>query len=354
MALTAFHGNPFSFEQSEVKGFSRSVAEIEWLLLILVLLYVVVDGPPEDSRPAILMALFFFAAFVLAFHYANFYRQESRWKLAIETWAMIGFITWIVWFTGKLDSPLLNLYLLTVITSALALGKMVTLLEMGLITGCYVFLGYSASEFNLFALAYWSGLLAQITPMLLVAYLTTMLSADIHYALTKIKLLSETDELTGLFNMRAFSPILERESVRSLRYSRPYSIMMVDSDNLKSINDIYGHETGNRLLKHVVHQIQSVLRATDVMARYGGDEFVILLPETAAAGAEEVAERMRQALQGTPFSIDGKKIETTISMGISTYPDHGEDVQRLVEKADQAMYRSKEKGRNTYTSYAAD
>lgn len=351
MDPTPFHATPFSFEQDEVKGFSRSVAEIQWVLLILVLLYLVVDGPSKDSRPAILMALFFFAAFVLAFHYVNFYRQETRWKLVIETCAMIGFITWIVWFTGKLESPLLNLYLLTVITSALTLGKAVTLLEMGLITGCYVFLGYSESKISLFALTYWSGLLAQITPMLLVAYLTTMLSADIRYALTRIKLLSETDGLTGLLNMRAFSRILERESIRSLRYSHPYSILMVDSDNLKAINDTHGHEAGNRLLKHLVNQIQSVLRISDVMARYGGDEFVILLPETDAEGAEEVAERMRQVLQNAPFEVNGKKVPTTVSVGISSYPDHDEDVQRLLEKADQAMYRSKERGRNTYTSY---
>lgn len=354
MALIPFHRDSFGFEQDEVKGFSRSAAEIEWLVLILVLIYLVVDGPSADARLGILMALFFFAAFVLAFHYATFYRQETRWKLAIETWVMIGFITWIVWLTGKLESPLLNLYLLTIITSALTLGKVTTLLEMGLITVCYLFLGYSASEVNLFALTYWSGLLARITPMLLVAYLTTMLSADIRYALSRIKLLSETDELTGLPNMRAFSPLLERESVRSLRYSHPYSILMVDSDNLKQVNDTYGHEAGNRLLRHVVHQIHGVLRAADVMARYGGDEFIVLLPETDAAGARGVAERMHEALKTALFSVNGKVVTATVSVGISSYPDHGEDVQRLVEKADQAMYQSKERGRNTYTAYAVD
>jgi hypothetical protein len=87
-------------------------------------------------------AMFFFAAFVLGFHYVNFYRRKTYWKLALETWVMIVFITWVLYYTGKLDSPLLNLYLLVVITSALTLGKLATLLQMLLIVACYVFLGF--------------------------------------------------------------------------------------------------------------------------------------------------------------------------------------------------------------------
>ena len=94
-----------SVEQQELRGIARTVAEIEWLLLVLTLLYQVVEGGSEFVTSAIGVALFLYAAFILAFHYVNFYRRESRWKVAIETWVMIVFITWVLWFTGGPAAP---------------------------------------------------------------------------------------------------------------------------------------------------------------------------------------------------------------------------------------------------------
>ena len=105
----------------ELHGFSRTVAEIEWLLLILVLLYQMVLALDEVVSAALAMAMFFFAAFVLSFHYANFYRKESHWKIVIETLIMIVFVTWVIAYTGGAESPLTDLYLLVVIVSALTL-----------------------------------------------------------------------------------------------------------------------------------------------------------------------------------------------------------------------------------------
>ena len=340
----------FSLGEDELKGFSRTISEIEWLLLILVLLQQVTQGEDGESRAIVLLSLLFFAGFVMAFHYANLYRKETRWKLAIETWVMIGFITWVVWNTGKLGSPLLNLYLLTIVTSALALGKIVTLLEMGLITACYIFLSDFSSAPSL--LAYFGDLMAQLAPMLLVAYITTLFSADIHYGLNKAKLASETDELTGLYNMRGFGAILDREFQQSERYSRPFALMMIDADNLKEVNDKFGHEGGNRLLRHVVKHVQEQLRNTDVMARYGGDEFVVVLPETNGSGGFELSERIRAAIAASRLDMPGKTISTTISVGISSYPDDGGSVMALMEKADKAMYRAKQAGKNRAVRYS--
>ena len=109
------------FEAEELRGFSRTVAEIEWLLVILVMLYQVVQGKNDESTAPIYFGLILYSAFVIGFRYFNVYRTESRWKLAIETWVMIVFITWILYHTGRLGSPLANLYLLTIVTSALIL-----------------------------------------------------------------------------------------------------------------------------------------------------------------------------------------------------------------------------------------
>ena len=249
-----------SLEQEELRGISRTVAEIEWLLLILVLVYLVFGRPIPDIEPALSMAMFFYAAFVLSFRYANFYKHETRWKIGIETLAMIVFITWALWFTGGQASPLVNAYLLVVITSALTLGKTLTLVEVALVGACFLVLEWQVGGKDMARLAFWGGYAAQLAPVVLVAYITTMFSADIRYGLTKAKMLSETDDLTGLPNMRGFSIAANRLFGQALRYNRPATVMMIDSDNLKSVNDGYGHEAGNQMLRQLARLVLAELR----------------------------------------------------------------------------------------------
>src|SRR5882762_7144350 len=184
-----------SIEQEELRGISRTVAEIHWLLLILILLYLIFGGVAKESEPAISSSLFFYAALVMAFRYANFFRTESRWKIAVETWAMIA-----------------------VITSALTLGKLTTLIEVALIAACYVFLA-GASYVELASLAFLGALAAQFAPVVLVAYITTMFAADIRYVLQRAKLLSELDDLTALYNTRGFAIAADRLFGQALRYT---------------------------------------------------------------------------------------------------------------------------------------
>ena len=335
-----------SIEQEEMRGISRTVAEIHWLLVILVLVFLIYGVRDKESEAAVASALFFYSAFVMAFRYANFYKHESRWKVALETWAMIGFVTWVCYCTGGLASPLLNTYLLPVITSALTLGKLTTLSEVALIAACQVFLGGSFSVDKLFSLAFLGGFAAQIAPVLLVAYIVTMFSADIRYGLSRAKLLSETDELTGLLNMRGFSIAANRLFGQALRYNRAASVLMIDADNLKPVNDTHGHEAGNRLLRQITRLILTELRYTDVLARYGGDEFIVLLPETPAKGAADVAARICDAIANTPLDLDGKQVGCSVSIGIASHPADGNTMDALVARADRAMYRAKQAGRN--------
>lgn len=346
----------------QLRGFARTVAEIEWLLLILVMLYQVVLAPDAETAAALAMAMFFFAAFVLSFRYANFYRKETHWKIAIETWVMIIFITWVLANTGGVDSPLEDLYILVVIVSALTLGKLATLLQMALITACYVWLGQPQASGDMLSLPFGTRLLAQISPMLLVAYITTMLSADIRaaygHSYGHMKLLSETDELTGVLNNRGFTIAAEEVFRQSERYARPFSIVMIDSDSLKSVNDSLGHDAGDRLLRLTVQCIQNELRKSpvrqpDIVARYGGDEFLVLLPETPGSGAVGVAERIRKSVEITPITAHGQSMTATVSIGIACYPVHGADLETVLEKADQAMYASKSGGKNRITVFSA-
>ena len=345
---------PPSIELEELRGISRTVAEIEWLLLILVLLYLAFGGPAKEDEAAISAAAFFYAAFVMSFRYANFYRRETRWKIAMETWAMIVFITWSLWFTGKLASPLLNTYMLAVITSALTLGKLTTLIEVVLIAACHILLADADSAQAVFTLRGVGGMAAQLAPVLLVAYVTTMFSADIRYGLNKAKLLSETDELTGLYNTRGFAIVTDRLFGQAQRYTRAASVMMIDSDNLKAVNDAHGHEAGNRLLRSLAERIRAELRYTDVPARYGGDEFVVLLPETPAAGAVDVAERIRDSMSAKPLLFDGKTVPCTVSIGVASFPEDGQSMDAIVGRADRAMYKAKNGGRNRVERFKPD
>ena len=341
-----------SIEHEELRGISRTVAEIHWLLLILVLVYLIFGGDRGDPEAdaAVSAALFFYAALVMSFRYANFYKRETRWKIAIETLGMIAFVSWVLWYTDGLASPLLNAYLLPVITSALTLGKLATLANVGLIAACYIFLG-SASFADVVSLRFVAGLAAQIAPVLLVAYITTMFSADIRYGLQRAKLLSETDDLTGLFNTRGFAIAANRLFSQAVRYDRTACVLMIDSDNLKGVNDAYGHEAGNRLLRQLAGAIQAELRATDVPARYGGDEFIVLLPETPPKGALDVAERIRSTISAAPLTVEGRPIPCSVSVGVACFPEDGRSLDALAARADRALYQAKKNGRNCVVRY---
>jgi diguanylate cyclase (GGDEF)-like protein len=343
-----------AIEQDELKGFARTIAEIEWLLLILVLLYLVAGGPKDEGHIAVHMALFFFGAFILALHYVQFYRHETRVKLGIEIWVMIAFITWVVAYSGQIESPLINLYLLPIIACSLIFGKVMTALAVIAIALCYMVFAYDPKAAEPITVEYGGALLALMSPVILVAYITTMLAADIRFAVDKIKQVSDTDDLTGLYNMRAFSSILQRAFKQAVRHGHPLSIVMADSDNLKGINDAHGHESGNRLLQHVVRCIRDELRGSDVMARFGGDEFVLLLPETNRSGAQEMSERIRKSVEMSRFDIRGGDMNTTVSLGIASYPEDGGNLEVILDKADKAMYRAKQRGRNQVVIYAEE
>lgn len=337
-------------DQIELKGFNRSLAEIEWLLLVLVLAYMVIPGAAVERFPVIVASVAF-ASFVLAFRYLNLFTIEARWKLAIETWVMIGLTAFVIWHTGKSGSPLLNLYLLPIIFSAMTLGKLMTLLQVLLIASLYLHSAGEALGTDLFSYRTFSTTLFNFAPFFLVAYFTSLLAADMNFARVFAERLSETDELTGLPNMRAFGVGLRRERARADRDGRPFSVMMIDADNLKQINDNLGHEVGNQLIVQMVEAIRRTLRSSDFMARYGGDEFVMLLPATDSKRTGEAAERIRTAIANTTFDAGGERVASTVSIGHATYPDVAVDVDELMMRADQAMYLSKKAGRNTVTAY---
>ncbi len=159
--------------------------------------------------------------------------------------------------------------------------------------------------------------------------------------------LTVTDDLTKLFNSRYLNLYIGREIKRCKRHSVPLAVIFLDLDGFKSINDQYGHLAGSRTLAEVGGILATSVRESDVLARYGGDEFVVVLPETPAAGALVIAERIRRAIEAHPFlQAQGLAARISASLGIAAYPDHALTPEGLIQKADQAMYRVKERDKN--------
>ncbi|HEX2966315.1 MAG TPA: GGDEF domain-containing protein [Syntrophorhabdaceae bacterium] len=161
----------------------------------------------------------------------------------------------------------------------------------------------------------------------------------------EVKKLSIHDGLTGVFNHVYSLDVVDLETARAKRYGVAFSIILVDVDDFKDVNDTYGHLAGDFILRGMARVLEQTLREIDVIGRYGGEEFIIILPQTDSEAAVNAAERLRFAVEAERFLYDGRLIRITISVGVATYQD-GRDTQLLIKKADDALYRAKKEGKN--------
>ena len=328
-------------EQAQLRGFARSISEIEWLLLILVILYLFVTQPDLAQDPAVLAILVGFAGFVLAFRYIRVLASRPGLKIVLELLAMLAFVTGVLAFANGIRSPLINLYLLPIITAALALGKRAVFLVMLLVVGCYVLLATLEGGAEALNPRLAGEALGVLTPLLLVAFSTTLLAENINASKQRIRALSDRDELTSLYNRGAFLRLAEREHASAARNGRPYSLLMVDIEGLKAVNDTYGHEAGNRAVKLVADALERLTRSSDVVARYGDDEFIVLLAEADRTVAEEVAQRIRNVVFSTTLEVDVKMVRLKVGVGVASFPEDGNALAPMISAADRAMYKDK-------------
>ncbi len=283
-----------------------------------------------------------FAAAIVVFRDRRFFPHHPRAKLQIESWSMVIFITGVLWFTGKSDSPLLNLYLLPIILSALTLGRWTTLAQVAVIAICHMTLARSTPGVEVASMAYASRAIGELAPFLLVAYLTTTLSADITEAREHIENLAQTDSLTGLFNARMFNEVWQREHAAAEKSRGVYALLMVDMDKLGEINDDFGHEGGNSAIQLVAQCLQRSIRGTDTAARFGGDEFAVLLPGASQEVAEAVIKRVRHNVYKTTLDLRSRMIRCSVSIGVVNFPKDGRDIRELQSTVERNMYRDKE------------
>jgi diguanylate cyclase (GGDEF)-like protein len=153
------------------------------------------------------------------------------------------------------------------------------------------------------------------------------------------------DPLTGVFNRRHLEDVLRQELDRAERHARPLAVAMMDADHFKSINDTYGHQTGDEVLRAISDRCRKTLRSNDILGRYGGEEFAIVFPETSLDEAGAVAERLRAAVGDEPIKVGDNALGVTVSIGLAAFAP-GNDLEKLFQRADSALYTAKQDGRN--------
>jgi diguanylate cyclase (GGDEF)-like protein len=329
-------------EQAQLRGFARSFSEVEWLLLILVTLYLFVMRPDAARSVTVVTMLIAFAAFIVLFRFGSWLADRAAAKITVEILGMIAFLTAVLVVLGNERAALTNLYLLPIITAALALGRRATALVLVLITACYLLITASDLGYEALNAAFATAVASVLGPFVLVAFLTILLAENIQIAKARIRELSDRDELTELYNVRAFSKLAERHADFARRSGSAYAVLLIDINGLKAINDKFGHDTGSKAIKLVADALLRLTRSTDLVARYGGDEFAVLLADADRTVAAEVAQRVRNVVFSTTLEADSRIVRVQVGVGAGCMPGDGNTLQQLLAAASEALAQDKQ------------
>ena len=335
-----------------IDTFNQAVRVIAWSFILVVLLIVAASQLWQPVQPQIFATLVLAGIFVLVVHELLPATRVGTARMVLEGSAAIVFLTMLVILTGHALSPFFFLYPLLIGGAALIGPPRVTLvlsLETAVAYAIAALSGPIDSKDINDAVA---RVAINLTALLLLAYSGMVVSRVQRRTKDAAIRLSTVDSLTDLYNRAFFFNAVEREIQRSRRFRRGFCLLMMDLDGLKTINDRYGHYEGDVILRGVAQLIRSALRGIDIAARYGGDEFVAMLPETDQSGAYVVAEKIRQMASELVVEAGGTHISTSLSIGVVSYPDDGETADELMIAADEAMYSSKRMGKNRVVGYA--
>ncbi len=351
--LAAVYGESGDIDLTDPGGvppgaYDRVVRIVSWVFILATSTIVAVTGLWRDSQPAIFALLAAAGLFVLIVHDLLPAGALGPAKFVLEGSVAITFATLLVVLTGREASPFFFTFPLIVGGAALVVSPRIT---FGLASAASVaYIGAIAPPGsgglppNTVAIV---GI--NITALILLAYVAMVIAREQRRARDAAIRLSTIDNLTGLFNRTFFFAAVDREIARSARSGRGFCLLMMDLDELKQINDRHGHFFGDRVLRGVGEVIRSGGRVIDTAARYGGDEFVVLLPETDPTGAYVLAEKIRTEVADLRVDVAGTLIQPSISVGVVSYPSDGRTSDELMIAADTSMYRSKRAGKNRVT-----
>ncbi len=331
-------------------GYDRIMGSISWLLIALVALDIKLLRSEAESTLHLSLLCILLLLYNICARYLVMRGKSSPYKTFADLMVFLCFIVAVSWFTGKITSPFISLIYLVLMATSLTQGKRVTYFMAALAISSYVLL--SSEELASYVTrGNFINSILQLFPFMLIAHLGAMLSGEAEHARQEVERMSLTDEVTGLNNMRNFFILTDIQEKIAVRYEKRFAIAMLDADNLKSLNDAHGHFAGTELIRHVARIIRENIRCTDITARYGGDEFVIMFTESSKEDVRTVVERILQQMRETTFAFHGHLLGSTMSAGIASFPEDGADVKTVMAKADEAMFGSKKQGKDRLTVY---
>jgi diguanylate cyclase (GGDEF)-like protein len=323
-------------------AYDRVVRMVSWAFLLATAVIVGASGLWPNTTSGIFILLGFAGLFILLVHDLLPPTALGAAKYVLEGTAALTFATFLVFLTGGHESPFFFTFPLIVGGAALVVRSIAafvlsTAAAIGYIVATTLGSG-APTPIELATVA------INLTALLLLAFVGSVIGQEQRRSRDAALRLSAVDPLTGLFNRAFFFAALEREMARSARSGRGFCLLMLDLDELKAINDRSGHHAGDAVLRAVSETIRGGIRRIDVAARYGGDEFVALLPETDPTGGWVLAEKIRLGVAAR--KIEGLAARPTVSVGVVAYPRDGATADDLMISADRAMYLSKRAGRN--------
>jgi diguanylate cyclase (GGDEF)-like protein len=332
---------------------ARIIRIVSWAFLMAVAVFAAASGLWNLSLPQIVILVAVTGEALLLLQDVLPKTPLRRAQGPLQGLLALAFASGLVALTGGLDSPFTFIFPLIVGAGALLVTPRIALILATLATAAYLATGMAVLPAGTApSTASLVQMLVNLTGLYLLAYIGTSVGREQRRARDAAIRLSTVDSLSGLYNRTFFFSALEREIARGDRSGRAFCLVMLDLDDLKAVNDRYGHVSGDQVLRAVADVVRNGVRKIDVAARYGGDEFVALLPETDPTGGWVLAEKIRLTVseQGMP----GIDPAPTVSVGVVSYPADGRSADALLVSADRAMYASKRGGKNRVARAAAE
>jgi diguanylate cyclase (GGDEF)-like protein len=330
-------------------AYDRIVRIVAWFFLLSSTAIVAATGLWPANQPAILILLALGGLFVVIVHDLLPSDILGPAKFVVEGSVAITLSTLLVALTGGVSSPFFFAYPLIVAGAALVISPPITvaLASAAALGYALAVVAGSAADTKLTAAAATVGV--NLTALVLLAYAAMVIAREQRRTRDAAIRLSTVDPLTGLFNRTFFFAAIGREIARCARSGRGFCLLMMDLDDLKAINDRLGHHQGDRVLRGVGDVISDGVRKIDTAARYGGDEFVVLLPETDPTGAFVLAEKIRRGVNALAIDQATPGSHPSLSIGVVSFPGDGRTSDELMISADEAMYASKRGGKDRVT-----
>jgi diguanylate cyclase (GGDEF)-like protein len=341
-------------EDGSTRAYDRVVRVTSWIFILVTAIIVLTIGGTlwPETQQAILILLAFAGMFLILVNELLPSNALGSAKFIVEGSVGLTGAAMLVALTGGVASPFFFTFPLIVAGAALIVSQSVTIGLLAIATIGYllaVALGTAAGLSTVELPQVLAVVVVNLTALFLLAYVATVIAREQRRARDAAIRMSAVDPLTGLFNRSFFFAAIEREIARCARSGRGFCLLMMDLDELKAVNDRLGHFYGDRVLRGVGDVVSAGVRRIDTAARYGGDEFVVLLPETDPTGAFVLAEKIRIGVEEMVVGLPPTGPQPSLSVGVVAFPDDGATADELMISADEAMYASKRAGKNRVT-----